>query len=88
MSKSKLNQNSIQQQTLDAWRRVFGVTACVACGTYIVYQIFGTADIQHWNYPDQNFNRNVGDDAQPLNDSPTRKSKIIIKKSRNHSIGD
>ncbi|XP_011500012.1 PREDICTED: vesicular glutamate transporter 3 [Ceratosolen solmsi marchali] len=75
-----------ESQTLDAWRKVFGVTTCVACGTYIVYQIFGTADIQPWNYPDQKYPQSVTDDSQPLNDSPAHKATIIIRRSSNHSV--
>jgi len=30
---------------------VFGVSAAVACITYISFQVYGTADIQDWNYP-------------------------------------
>ncbi|GLV37066.1 Major Facilitator Superfamily Transporter 17 [Carabus blaptoides fortunei] len=41
--------------TLAAWRYVFGVTAVVACSTYIVYQIWGTGEIQKWNYPNNEF---------------------------------
>lgn len=35
------------QHTLAAWRYVFGVTAVVACSTYIVYQIWGTGEVIH-----------------------------------------
>jgi len=30
---------------------VFITAAAVACTTYISFQIYGTADIQDWNYP-------------------------------------
>lgn len=66
-----------ESQALDAWRRVFGVTACVACSTYIVYQIFGTAEIQAWNYPDQKYPQSVQEDSQPLNESPSKNGKIV-----------
>ncbi|XP_015589665.1 sialin [Cephus cinctus] len=69
-----------ESQTLDAWRKVFGVTACVACGTYVVYQIFGTADIQAWNYPDQKYPASVQEDIQPLNDSPQRNGKVVASR--------
>nr|XP_022901620.1 sialin [Onthophagus taurus] len=36
--------------TLTAWRNVFNVTAFVAISTYAVYQIWGTGEIQPWNY--------------------------------------
>lgn len=40
-----------ENQGLEQWRNVFGVTAGIAIATYIVFQVFGTADIQKWNYP-------------------------------------
>ncbi|KAG7199009.1 hypothetical protein KM043_013161 [Ampulex compressa] len=70
-------------QALDAWRKVFGVTACVACSTYVVYQIFGTADIQAWNYPDQKYPQSVQEDSQPLNESPRKNGKIVSSHSEN-----
>ncbi|XP_043493359.1 sialin isoform X1 [Polistes fuscatus] len=66
-----------ESQALDAWRKVFGVTTCVACSTYIVYQIFGTAEIQEWNYPDQKYPQSVQEDSQPLNESPSKNGKIV-----------
>ncbi|EZA59390.1 Vesicular glutamate transporter [Ooceraea biroi] len=58
-----------ESQSLDAWRRVFAVTAGVSCCTYIAYQVFGTADIQAWNYPHQKYPQSIQEDSQPLNDS-------------------
>lgn len=77
----KNNREFSSQQTLDAWRQVFGVTACVACGTYIVYQIFGTGDIQAWNYPDQKYPQSIQEDSQPLNESPEKNGKIVKSRS-------
>ncbi|XP_043785002.1 sialin-like isoform X3 [Apis laboriosa] len=70
-----------ESQALDAWRQVFGVTACVACATYIVYQIFGTGDVQPWNYPDQKYPQSVQEDSQPLNESPQKNGKIVTSLS-------
>lgn len=67
-------------QSLDAWRNVFNVTACVACGTYVVYQIFGTADIQSWNYPDQKYPQSVQEDSQPLNKVSEKNGKIVSRR--------
>ena len=53
----------------------------MACGTYVVYQIFGTADIQPWNYPDQKYPNSVQEDWQPLNESPNKNGKIVSKRS-------
>ncbi|XP_066598199.1 sialin-like [Prorops nasuta] len=69
-----LTENS---QSLDAWRNVFGVTTAVACSTYIVYQIFGTADIQPWNYPDQKYPQLNEEDSRPLKESPKKNGTII-----------
>ncbi|XP_032686998.1 sialin-like isoform X1 [Odontomachus brunneus] len=66
-----------ESQSLDAWRNVFAVTAGVSCITYIAYQIFGSADIQAWNYPDQKYPQSVQEDSQPLNESPRKKSRIV-----------
>ncbi|XP_041451670.1 sodium-dependent phosphate transport protein 4 isoform X4 [Drosophila obscura] len=38
-----------QEDSIDQWRSVFGVAAVISLLTYIVYQIFGTAEIQPWN---------------------------------------
>ncbi|KYN00569.1 Vesicular glutamate transporter 2, partial [Cyphomyrmex costatus] len=57
-----------ESQSLDSWRRVFAVTAGVSCSTYIAYQIFGTADIQAWNYPDQKYPQSIPEECL-LNDS-------------------
>ncbi|XP_012136621.1 sialin isoform X2 [Megachile rotundata] len=70
-----------KSQALDAWRQVFGVTACVACATYVVYQICGTGDIQAWNYPDQKYPQSVQEDSQPLNESPQKNGKIVKSRS-------
>ncbi|XP_067210089.1 sialin [Linepithema humile] len=65
-----------ESQSLDAWRKVFAVTACVSCSTYIAYQIFGTADIQAWNYPDQKYPPSM-QESIPLNEKVRKKSSII-----------
>ncbi|XP_043272041.1 sialin-like [Venturia canescens] len=68
-------------QTLDAWRTVFGLTACIACGTYVVYQIFGTADIQEWNYPDRKYPQStIDEDSTPLNEASQKNGKIVPRK--------
>uniref|UniRef100_A0A1Y1JW82 Major facilitator superfamily (MFS) profile domain-containing protein n=2 Tax=Photinus pyralis TaxID=7054 RepID=A0A1Y1JW82_PHOPY len=35
--------------TLSDWQTVFNIAAGVACATYIVYQIWGTEEVQPWN---------------------------------------
>ncbi|XP_033248714.1 uncharacterized protein LOC108163129 isoform X4 [Drosophila miranda] len=41
--------DGISEDSIDQWRRVFGVGAVISLLTYVVYQIFGTAEIQSWN---------------------------------------
>jgi hypothetical protein len=41
------------QQTLEQWQQVFWLAAVVSCCTYVFFHVFGTADIQAWNYPNQ-----------------------------------
>lgn len=41
------------KQSLNQWLHVFGVASAVAISTYLMFQIFGTADIQPWNYPNK-----------------------------------
>ncbi|XP_012259429.2 sialin [Athalia rosae] len=65
-------------QSLDSWRQVFGLSACIACGTYVVYQIFGSADIQAWNYPDKKYPQSVREDSEPLKGSPNYKNGKIV----------
>ncbi|XP_055542696.1 sialin [Wyeomyia smithii] len=38
-------------QNINQWLHVFGVSSVVAISSYLVFQIFGTAEIQPWNYP-------------------------------------
>lgn len=35
------------------WQYVFLTTSLIACITYIMFQLYGTAEIQSWNYPPQ-----------------------------------
>ncbi|XP_032576584.1 uncharacterized protein LOC116801412 isoform X4 [Drosophila sechellia] len=35
--------------SIDQWRRVFEVSAIISILTYLIYQLFGTAEIQTWN---------------------------------------
>lgn len=41
----------LSQTAIDQWQTVFGSTAVIAISTYVIFQIYGTADIQPWNYP-------------------------------------
>lgn len=46
------------------WQSVFGLASAIALWTYIVFQLFGTAEIQSWNYPPQ---QHLSEDSQMLN---------------------
>jgi MFS family permease len=41
-----------ENQSLEQWRIVFAVTAIVSVSTYFMFQIYGTDEVQAWNYPD------------------------------------
>lgn len=41
------------QNSLVQWQQVFLLAFIIAVVTYIMFQVFGTAEIQSWNYPKQ-----------------------------------
>ncbi|XP_066993793.2 vesicular glutamate transporter 3 [Anabrus simplex] len=53
-------------QYLENWLHVFWVSLIVSCVTYIPFQIFGTADIQPWNYPNQKIPVSISELTEPL----------------------
>lgn len=58
-----INQLLRSQTAIDQWQAVFGSTAVIAICTYIMFQIYGTADIQPWNYPR---NRTTDEEASKM----------------------
>ncbi|KAK3919330.1 Vesicular glutamate transporter 2 [Frankliniella fusca] len=64
-----------ESQSLEQWRKVFGVSAIVAMVTYIVFQIFGTADIQDWNYPESNLPSETESPSEPLKRRPSKMNR-------------
>lgn len=38
-------------KNIDQWQQVFILASIVAVLTYIMFQIYGTGDVQSWNYP-------------------------------------
>lgn len=40
------------QKNLDQWRTCFIASSVVAISTYVMFQMYGTAQIQPWNYYD------------------------------------
>lgn len=35
------------------WLISFGIASCVAIFTYVMFQVYGTAEVQTWNYPER-----------------------------------
>lgn len=68
--------------SLSAWRNVFALAACIACATYVIYQICGTAEVQPWNYPQQKYPlaaRDDDDDSEPLSNKTKSKTNNTNK---------
>lgn len=59
------NTNSLLQ-----WQHSFIVTAVIAVATYTMFQVYGTADIQPWNYP-KPISDERGEEEAVLNDDPS-----------------
>ncbi|XP_069705488.1 sialin-like isoform X1 [Periplaneta americana] len=71
-----------ESQTLENWQQVFWLAAAVSCGTYIFFQVFGTADIQAWNYPNRTF---PVESLQPL--QPCKQNGEICKNNSDAAEG-
>uniref|UniRef100_A0A182NCU2 Major facilitator superfamily (MFS) profile domain-containing protein n=1 Tax=Anopheles dirus TaxID=7168 RepID=A0A182NCU2_9DIPT len=57
-------------QNINQWLHVFGVSSVVAISTYIIYQVFGTAEIQSWNYPVPDPEVTSSDDSAVIANQP------------------
>ncbi|CAB3365410.1 Hypothetical predicted protein [Cloeon dipterum] len=55
-----------ENQSLEQWRIVFAVTAIVSVSTYFMFQIYGTDEVQAWNYPDSKPPMQQDDTNTPL----------------------
>lgn len=44
---------------IEQWQIAFTVASVVACITYIVFQVYGTSEIQPWNYPPKKLYSNM-----------------------------
>lgn len=64
-----------------AWRTVFNVTAAVAISTYVVYQIFGTSEVQRWNNSESALNQKEQEELIAQND--TKKIEIVENGKQN-----
>lgn len=76
------------QQNLNQWRTCFIVSSVVAIATYSIFQIYGTAQIQSWNYHDSS-NKNESQwledgDAEGGESSDNSKDLHDIKNDANH----
>ncbi|XP_043661504.1 uncharacterized protein LOC122625474 isoform X3 [Drosophila teissieri] len=47
--KQSVNESQQILDSIEQWRRVFEVSAIISILTYLIYQLFGTAEIQTWN---------------------------------------
>ncbi|CAH0391443.1 unnamed protein product [Bemisia tabaci] len=64
-----------EDTSLVAWRKVFGTAAVVAIGTYSMFQLCGTAEVQSWNYPDGKIPaKTAPEDLHPLSAKPLEKN--------------
>lgn len=70
--------------TIAAWRTVFNVTAAVAISTYVVYQIFGTAEVQSWNNCESALNRKEQEEL--IAQSDTKKIEISENGARQNGV--
>ncbi|XP_038122668.1 sialin [Culex quinquefasciatus] len=61
-------------QNITQWLHVFGVSSVVAISCYLIYQIFGTADIQPWNYPVPDAEVTSTDDSAVIANQPMLKT--------------
>ncbi|XP_052869216.1 vesicular glutamate transporter 3 isoform X1 [Anopheles cruzii] len=57
-------------QNINQWLHVFGVSSVVAISTYVIYQVFGTAEIQSWNYPVADPEVTSSDDSAVIANQP------------------
>lgn len=61
-------------QNINQWLHVFGVSSVVAISCYLIYQIFGTAEIQPWNYPVPDAEVTSTDDSAVIANQPMLKT--------------
>ncbi|XP_018561721.1 sialin [Anoplophora glabripennis] len=66
-----------KEHLMSSWRMVFYVTGFVAVSTYIVYQIWGTGDIQPWNYT--NGPESVLEQEELMTDKPSTNGTVLTK---------
>lgn len=52
--------------SISQWQYVFITTSIIACVTYVMYQIYGTAEVQSWNYPPQKLLPNSEQNPKPV----------------------
>lgn len=68
------------QKNLEQWQFCFVLASIVAIVTYIMFQIYGTSDIQSWNYP----NETGGDvERESLNRQNVQSYKVQDESSEN-----
>ncbi|VEN62144.1 unnamed protein product [Callosobruchus maculatus] len=66
-----------KEHLMSSWRYVFYFTSFVAISTYVVYQIWGTAETQQWNY--SNGLPSTPEQEELMNDGSPRNGPSIVK---------
>lgn len=74
------------KESLDQWRMVFVVTAIVAIFTYGMFQMYGTSDIQSWNYPEKKLFDSSEESQQMLPDDEqhTTANGVVVSSPKQH----
>lgn len=62
---------------------MFNVTAAVAISTYVVYQIFGTAEVQLWNNSESALNQKEQEELITEKEDDLKKIEISVSPKQN-----
>lgn len=65
---------------------VFNVTAAVAISTYVVYQIFGTAEVQQWNSSESALNQKEQEELITQKENDVKKIEIIPDSPKQNGV--
>ncbi|XP_062565968.1 sialin [Armigeres subalbatus] len=75
-------------QNINQWLHVFGVSSVVAISCYLVFQFFGTAEIQPWNYPVPDPEVCSTDDSAVIANQPMLKVSSVSGAGFNYNRDD
>lgn len=65
---------------------MFNVTAAVAISTYIVYQIFGTSEVQPWNNSESALNQKEQEELITQKETDMKKIEIIPESPKQNGV--